>query len=127
MHHEILSIDNAAPASGYSHCARSGNTLYIAGQVSLDAAGKLVGEGDIEAQARQVYANLANIIGQAGGDLTDIVKMTTYLTSAEYIEGYRKVRNSLFTEPMPPNTLVVVSRLAAPTFFIEVEATAVLG
>ena len=126
MAHQILQLKSVHPTRGYSHCARAGNTLYIAGQVSQDVGGKLVGRGDMQAQAQQVFTNLKNILEEAGGSLAHIVKMTTILTHFDNIETYRAVRNDFFTEPFPPNTLLVIDSLANKDFLIEVEAIAVL-
>ena len=126
MSHEILKLKSVHPTVGYSHAAKAGNTLYIAGQVAQDVDGNLVGRGDFEAQVRQVYENLKNIVQEAGGTLQNIVKMTTFLTHYDYIETYRSVRNEYFPEPCPPNTLLIIDSLALPDFMIEVEGIAVL-
>jgi reactive intermediate/imine deaminase len=126
MAHEILKLKSVHPTVGYSHAAKAGNTLYIAGQVAQDVEGNLVGKGDLESQARQVFINLKNIMEEAGGSLNNIVKMTTFLTHYNYIETYRNVRNEYFSDPFPPNTLLIIESLALPDFMIEVEAVAVL-
>ena len=126
MAHEILKLKSVHPTVGYSHAAKAGDTLYIAGQVAQDLDGNLVGKGDFESQVRQVYVNLKNILEEAGGGLNNIVKMTTYLTHFNYIETYRSVRNEYFPEPCPPNTLLIIESLALPDYMIEVEAVAVL-
>ena len=126
MAHEILQLKSVHPTRGYSHAAKAGNTLYIAGQIAQDAGGNLVGKGDIEAQAHQVFTNLKNIVEESGGRLENIVKMTTLLTHFGSIETYRSVRNDYFKDPMPPNTLMIIESLASPDFMIEVEAIAVL-
>ena len=126
MAHEILTLKSVHPTVGYSHASKAGDTLYIAGQVAQDVDGNLVGRGDFEAQVRQVYENLKNIVQEAGGTLQNIVKMTTFLTHFSYIETYRSVRNQFFPEPCPPNTLLIIESLALPDYMIEVEAIAVL-
>ena len=126
MAHEILKLQSVHPTVGYSHVAKAGNTLYIAGQVAQDVKGNLIGKADFEAQVRQVYTNLKNIMEEAGGSLQNIVKMTTFLTHYSYVQTYRSVRNEYFPEPCPPNTLVFIESLATPDFLIEVEAIAVL-
>ena len=126
MAHEILKLKSVHPTVGYSHAAKAGDTLYIAGQVAQDVEGNLVGKGDLESQARQVFINLKNIMEEAGGSLNNIVKMTTFLTHYNYIETYRNVRNEYFSDPFPPNTLLIIESLALPDFMIEVEAVAVL-
>jgi len=126
MAHELLELKSVHPTVGYSHVAKAGNTLYLAGQVAQDVEGKLVGKGDFEAQARQAYTNLKNILEEAGGSVQNIVKMTTFLTHHNYVEAYRSVRNEFFSDPCPPNTLLIVESLATPHYLIEVEAVAVL-
>ncbi|MDP6390275.1 MAG: RidA family protein, partial [Alphaproteobacteria bacterium] len=84
MAHEILELRTVHPADGYSHVAKAGKTLYISGQVARDLQGNLVGPGDIEAQTRQVLTNLQNILGEAGGNLGNIAKLTTILTHHSY-------------------------------------------
>ena len=128
MAHEILELKSVHETKdrGYSHVAKVGKTLYIAGQVARDVQGKLIGKGDFEAQARQVYTNLENILHETGGGLKNIVKMTTILTHYGNVESYRKIRSGFFGDLMPPNTLLIIESLASPDFMIEVEAIAVL-
>jgi enamine deaminase RidA (YjgF/YER057c/UK114 family) len=128
MAHGILQLKSVHETKdrGYSHAAKVGKTLYIAGQVARDVQGNLVGKGDFEAQVRQVYTNLKNILQEAGGDLKNIVKMTTILTHYDYIESRRKIHNEFFGDIMPPNTLMIIESLASPDYLIEVEAIAVL-
>lgn len=111
---------------GYSHVARAGQTLYIAGQIALDQSGRLVGKGDIEAQTRQAYANLASILAEFGADWRHVVKCTTYLTDRRHLPGFRAARNRTLAEPFPPNTLVFISGLAHEDYLVEIEAVAVL-
>lgn len=126
MAHEILNLTSVHPTRGYSHAAKAGNTLFIAGQIAQDQGGSLVGKGDMAAQTRQVFSNLRNILDEAGGGLANIVKMTTLITHFANIDAYRTVRNEFLSDPMPPNTLMVIDSLASPDFLIEVEAIAVL-
>lgn len=126
MAHEILKLTSVHPTRGYSHAAKAGNTLYIAGQISQDVGGALVGKGDMAAQTRQVFSNLTSILNEVGGSLGNIVKMTTLITHFANIDHYRTVRNEFLSDPMPPNTLMVIDSLASPDFLIEVEAIAVL-
>ena len=126
MAHEILKLNSVHPAEGYSHVAKAGKTLYISGQVARDKDGILVGRGDFETQARQVFTNLKHVLEEAGGSLQHIVKMTTFLTHFQYRDAFRNIRQEFFTEPFPPHTFLIVQSLAMPEFLIEVEAVAVL-
>src|SRR4030042_2958198 len=123
MTHEILQLKSVHETKqrGYSQVAKVGKTVYIAGQVARDIQGKLIGKGYFEAQARQVYTNLKNILSEAEGGLKNIVKMTTILTHYGNVESYRKIRNEFFGDTMPPNTLLITESLASPDFMIEVE------
>ncbi|MBI2437562.1 MAG: RidA family protein [Lentisphaerae bacterium] len=112
---------------GYSHVARVGDTVYIAGQVALNRLGNLVGEDDIEAQTQQAFENLQAILNELGGSLNDIVKMTTYLTDRSQLEAFRRVRNRYLSDPFPPNTLLFISGLAQPEYLVEIEAVAVVS
>ena len=126
MAHEILNLKSVHPTDGYSHVAKAGSTLYVAGQVAKDLQGHLVGRGDFETQARQVFTNLKNILEETGGNLNNIAKLTTFLTHPSYRETYRKVRQEFLQEPLPANTLLIVESLASPDYMIEIEAIAVL-
>ena len=77
---EFLSPKTLIPPAGYSHIAKvnRGTIVYLAGQVSSDASGKLIGEGNFEAQAEQVFRNLKVAVEAAGGTMADIVKLNIY-------------------------------------------------
>ena len=115
--------------TGYSHVvsARGGRTIYIAGQVSQDVKGQVVGEGDLPAQTRQVFANLETALKAAGATFDDVVKMNTYMRDASQLQVYRDARATYFTKALPASTLVEVSRLANPAFLIEIEVIAVVA
>ena len=115
--------------TGYSHVvsARGGRTVYIAGQVALDAKGQLVGEGDLAAQTRQVFANLETALKAAGASFNDVVKTNYYLRDASQVQVIRDVRGKYFTKELPASTLVEVSRLANPGFLVEIEVVAVVA
>jgi len=129
---EFFSPPTLMPPAGYSHIAKvnRGTIVYLAGQVASDASGKLVGEGNFEAQAEQVFRNLKIAVEAAGGTMADIVKLNIYLVAqvdqAE-VPKLRAIRNRYVnTEQPPASTLVVVSRLAQPGWLIEIEAVAAL-
>ncbi len=104
-----------------------GRTLYVAGQVALDAEGNLVSERDFRAQARQVLSNVQAIVEEAGGSMSDIVKMTTFLTDMANYADFVAVRSEFLEAPFPAATLVEVSSLVRPQWMLEVEAIAVIA
>jgi enamine deaminase RidA (YjgF/YER057c/UK114 family) len=107
-----------------------GPLVFVAGQVAMDAEGRIVGEGDIKVQAEQVYRNLAAVLAEARCTLRDVVKLTTFLTRNEdwgpFGEWRKAAYPALFPDGVyPPNTGVVVQALARPQLLLEVEAIAV--
>jgi 2-iminobutanoate/2-iminopropanoate deaminase len=101
--------------------------LFVSGQLATDSQGQVVGIGDIRAQARAVFANLASVLSTAGGDLSDVVGMTVFLTARADFDGFNEVRNQIFhTEPYPSSTLVVVAGLVVPEHLVEVNVIAAL-
>jgi 2-iminobutanoate/2-iminopropanoate deaminase len=103
-----------------------GRLLYIAGQVARDAEGNVLGKGDIRTQALQVFQNLRKVLHAAGGDLSDLLKMTTYLTRIEDFPAVAEIRSSLFPGELPASTLIIVTSLAQPDLLIEVEGMAAI-
>ena len=116
-----------APGPGYSHAVTGrGRWVATAGQVALDGAGRLVGPGDLEAQARQVFANLSRALAAAGASFTDVVKLNYYLTDITLLPAVRAIRDEYVDTARPPaSTAVQVSALAMPGLMIEIEAYAI--
>jgi 2-iminobutanoate/2-iminopropanoate deaminase len=114
------------PTNPYSLAMRVGNQLFISGQVALDAEGRLVGKGDLLAQTRQVLENIKALVEAAGGNMDDIVKTTTFVTSMQDFAKTVPLRREYFHEPYPASTAVQVAQLVDPDWLIEIEATAVL-
>ena len=132
MSKEIFSPATLPPPTGYSHVAKvnRGTLVYIAGQVSSDASGALVGEGNFEAQVEQVFKNVKLALEAAGATMADIVKLNSYLVaevSQDDLPKMRAIRDRYLNKEKPPaSTLVVVSRLARPGWLIEIEAVAAI-
>jgi len=102
-----------------------GNTIYVSGQIAYDSNGKLVGEGDMKAQTRQVFDNIKSVLESAGSGLKDIVKINTYITDGSKFMDMLAVRSEIFGNDPPASTAVVVAALAFPALLIEVEAIAI--
>jgi reactive intermediate/imine deaminase len=118
----------AAPR-GYSHVAdtKGGRTIYVAGQVSLDKSGNIVGQGNFRAQTEQVFENIKTALEAAGASFKDVVKLNYYLNDTSDIIAVREVRDKYVNTTSPPaSTLVAVKRLVREEFLIEVEAIAVV-
>ena len=108
----------------YSHVVRAGTLVFIAGQVAQDSAGQVVGPGDFPTQAVQVFENLKRALAAAGLDLTNLVKVTIYVTDARYRDPLREVNLRYFSSGKPVSTLLVVAALARPEYLIEIDAIA---
>ncbi len=127
MRKEMIQPKTVYKATTYTHAIKKNGIVFISGQVSKDVEGKLVGYGDINAQAEQVFKNLREVTEAAGGTLRDIVKLTIYSTNvAFYRPGITQVRDRLFNEEPPATTFVVVTSLSDPYLLLEVEAIAMV-
>ena len=113
--------------NGYSHVVvtQGGRTIYVSGQVPLTKDGKLVGAGNMEAQARQVFENLKAALAGAGAKLKDLVKITIYTTDASQLAAIRKVRNEFLPGDFPTSTFMEVKALFRPDVMIEIDGIAV--
>jgi len=127
---EYLNPPGACPAQGlYSHVGKvtDGDVLFVAGQLSVAADGGVAGKGDFEAQFRQVFSNLGDVLKGLGLGFQDVVKFSTFLVHSQDIEKFMKLRAELFPTlfkgtDYPPNTLLVVDRLVKEDFLIELES-----
>lgn len=118
--------DGTPPVSGYSHAISfSGPLVVVSGQVPVDQHGRLVGEGDPEAQVRQVFENLSAALAAAGTDMDRVLKLTIFLTDMADLAAFRRVRDEFISMDRPPaSSLVQVAGLVNPAFRVEVEALA---
>jgi enamine deaminase RidA (YjgF/YER057c/UK114 family) len=107
---------------------RAGDTIYLRGQVGQDLdTRESVGIGDVEAQAERAMANIAMLLDEAGGELTDIVKVVVYLTDVRYREPVYRVMGRWLKGVFPVSTGLVVTALARPEWVVEIDATAVVS
>lgn len=100
---------------------------FVSGQVSIDRDGTFVGEGDPKAQTTQILRNIGAALEHYGRDWGSLVKLTTYLTSAEHYPAFAAARGEFFAEHFPDgdfpgHTLLVVDALSAPQHLVELEA-----
>jgi enamine deaminase RidA (YjgF/YER057c/UK114 family) len=125
----IDAVPGAGAALGaYNLAVVHGGVVYVAGQVAVDDAGELVGEGDPLEQARRVYANIDAVLRAAGSDLSRLLKVTVFLTDMANLEAASQARRELVPpDAYPASTAVEVRSLADPRWLIEVEAVAALA
>jgi enamine deaminase RidA (YjgF/YER057c/UK114 family) len=129
MAHTAIVSEQAKPVANYQMATRqeSGRLIYISGQVAWDAEGNTVGRGDIRIQARQVFQNLRQVLQEAGGDLSDLLKITTYVTRLDDYPAVVEVRQEFFPGGLPASTLIVVESLFHADWLLEVEGIAAIG
>ena len=119
------------PVTRYSHgiLTDAEETLFLAGQISIDKEGNTVGIGDIEAQTRCVYANLGAVLKESGMGWSNVAKFSIYMTRREDRDRFSALREELFKDYYPDgnypiSTLVFVAGLYKEEFLIEIEAIA---
>ena len=107
--------------------APEGITIHLTGQVAWDADERIVGPGDVTAQTRQCFENIAALLKQVGGELSDIVSMTTYFTDRSQLPHIQQVRAAyLAADAAPASTSVMVAGLGHPDFLVELTPIAVI-
>ena len=130
----VVNVSSAPqPLGAYSQAirARAGEFIFIAGQVSVDIDGNLVGENDVTAQTQQVFNNIGGVLAGIGASFSHVLEFTTYLVGREAIQPFMQARMEIFPElfpnkDYPPNTLLVVSGLVRKEFLVEIKAVAAL-
>ncbi len=104
--------ENAPAAIGpYSQAVKVHQTVYLSGQIPLNPKTMELVEGDIQKQARQVFANLRAVCEASGSDLSDIVKLNIYLTDLSHFAAVNEVMAELFQEPYPARAAIGVKEL----------------
>jgi reactive intermediate/imine deaminase len=124
MNRERIHTSDAPKAIGsYSQAIRTGETVYLSGQVPLDPASMKVVEGPIERQIERVFENLKAVAEAAGGSLANIAKLTVYLTDLSHFSHVNEVMARYFKEPYPARAAIGV---AALPLGVPVEIDAIL-
>jgi enamine deaminase RidA (YjgF/YER057c/UK114 family) len=120
------------PVGPYSQVSQvtASRFVYLAGQTATDVHGNTVGVGDVEAQTRQVFANVEAGLRAAGATWANVVHFTNYLISHDDLPAFAAYRNGVFPtwfpNGAPPNTLLFVEKLLRKEFRVEVQAIAAL-
>lgn len=104
-----------------------GHVIHFTGQVAWDEHENIVGPGDVEAQTRQCFLNIQRILAALGGQMDDIVSITTYYTHPDQLPAIQKVRGEMVTAATAPvSTSVMVAGLGHPEFLVELTPIAVI-
>ncbi len=121
---QVISTERAPSAIGpYSQAIKSGNMVFLSGQIPLDPVTMEVVEGDIEAQARQVLDNLSAVAAEAGGTLDDCVKLTIYMIDLSHFAVVNTTMQQYFQTPYPARATIEVSALPRG---VQVEIDAIM-
>ena len=113
------------PFANYAHGVEipaSDRVVFCSGQLGISPDGVI--PEDVEGQARLCFRAIAAILGEAGMSLADVVRLNAYVSSAQHLNGYMKVRDEFVESPPPASTLMVVQGFARPEFNVEIEAVA---
>lgn len=122
---KTVSTDKAPAAIGpYSQAQIVGNLVYTSGQIPVDPATGLIAEG-VEAQAEQVFKNIANLLESAGSSISKVVKTTVFIKNMDDFAAINAIYGKYFTQPYPARSCVEVARLPKDVL-IECEAIAEL-
>jgi reactive intermediate/imine deaminase len=127
MFREIIKTAAAPAAIGtYSQAVKTGNTVYLSGQIPLVPQTMQLAEGGMEAQITQVFENLRAVAAAAGGGLADIVKLNIYLIDLAHFPLVNEVMARYFREPYPARAAIGVASLPKGAA-VEADAVMVLG
>ena len=112
---------------GYSRAVRVDNFIEITGTVAVDDNSTLVGGNDAYEQTKFIIQKIEKVLQKAGASLKDVVRTRMFVTDISRWEEYGKAHGEFFKDIRPCTTMVEVSKLIAPEYLIEIEATAFVG
>ncbi len=124
---ELINPSGLERSGALSQGTRAGDWIFVSGQRARDSVGLIIGAGDFEAQTDSAFECVAQVLAEAGADLSDVVKLTAYLVSPLHVERFHDLCARMFPTHPPAGTTAVVASLTSPDALIEIEACARVG
>ena len=127
-HQAVTTSDAPAPVGPYNQAVQAGGWLYCSGQIPLDpASGEMVGNGDVEAETRQVLRNLQAVLSAAGTDASKVVRTTVYLVDLADFQAVNAIYSEMFGEGISPARACVQVAALPKGSKVEIDCIAWLG